>query len=224
MTTRKQASAADMATVLLSVLMGGVGVAVFVTGPMSLMPVHWGADGQADGCGTRELVGGAFLALGFMNLLIAGGMGLAAARAEDPARRRGLRMSQTVVLMALTGVALFAGSSTLGGVTDMGGAAPMAGMSLLFLLIGALLGRVGANPFVGVRTPWSYKSKLAWERSNRLAGRLFFLLGLAGLAAAPLAPQPLGYQALIAGVLIAAVWAVFESWRVWRADPDRQPF
>lgn len=224
MTTRKQASAADMATVLLSVLMGGVGVAVFVAGPTELMPIHWGADGQADGWGTRELVGGAFLALGFVNLLIAGGMGMAAARTADPARRRGLRMSQAVALIALTGVALFAGSSSLGGVTDMGGAAPMAGMSLLFLLIGAFLGRVGANPFVGVRTPWSYKSKLAWERSNRLAGRLFFLLGLAGLAAAPVAPQPLGYQAMIAGVLIAAVWAVFESWRVWRADPDRQPF
>lgn len=224
MTTRKQASAADLATVLLSVLMGGVGVAVFVTGPAELMPIHWGADGQADGWGTRELVGGAFLALGFVNLLIAGGMGLAAARVEDPARRRGLRMSQTVVLIALTGVALFTGSSTLGGVTDMGGAAPMAGMSLLFLLIGAFLGRVGANPFVGVRTPWSYKSKLAWERSNRLAGRLLFLLGLAGLAAAPIAPQPMGYQAMISGLLIAAAWSVFESWRVWRADPDRQPF
>jgi len=224
MTTRKQASAADLATVLLSVLMGGVGVAVFVTGPAELMPIHWGADGQADGWGTRELVGGAFLARGFVNLLIAGGMGLAAARVEDPARRRGLRMSQTVVLIALTGVALFTGSSTLGGVTDMGGAAPMAGMSLLFLLIGAFLGRVGANPFVGVRTPWSYKSKLAWERSNRLAGRLLFLLGLAGLAAAPIAPQPMGYQAMISGLLIAAAWSVFESWRVWRADPDRQPF
>jgi uncharacterized membrane protein len=224
MTTRKQASAADMATVLLSVLMGGAGAAVFIAGPTELMPVHWGADGQADGWGTRELVGGAFLALGFLNLLIAGGMGLAAARAGEPARRRGLRMAQTVVLIALTGIALFAGSSTLGGVTAISGAEPMAGMSLLFLLIGGLLGRVGANPFVGVRTPWSYKSKLAWERSNRLAGRLFFLLGLAGLAAAPLVPQPLGYQALIAGVLIAAAWAVFESWRVWRADPDRQPF
>ena len=58
MTTRNQASAADMATVLLSVLMGGAGVAVFVAGPTELMPVHWGADGQADSWGTRELVGG----------------------------------------------------------------------------------------------------------------------------------------------------------------------
>ena len=31
-------------------------------------------------------------------------------------------------------------------------------------------------------------------------------------------------RGLIAGVIIAALWSVFESWRVWRADPDRQPF
>ena len=24
--------------------------------------------------------------------------------------------------------------------------------------------------------------------------------------------------------LIAALWSVFESWRVWRTDPERQPF
>ena len=47
---------------------------------------------------------------------------------------------------------------------------------------------------------------------------------LLGLITAPLAPQPLGFSLLIVGVLIAAGWSVFESWRVWRADPDRQPF
>jgi len=224
MTSRKQASAADMATVLLSVLMGGAGVMIFVAGPTELMPVHWGPDGQADGWGTRELVGGAMAGLGFLTLLLAGGMGMAAGRTQDPARRRALRMAQTVLLIALSGVALFAGAASLSGMTSISGALPMAGMSLLFLLIGAFLGRVGANPFVGVRTPWSYKSKLAWERSNRLAGRLLFLLGLGGLVTAPFAPQPWGLRAMFAGVLIAAVWAVVESWRVWRTDPDRQPF
>ncbi|MNS80009.1 hypothetical protein D3C72_1136760 [compost metagenome] len=97
-------------------------------------------------------------------------------------------------------------------------------MSLLFAVMGAFMGRVAPNPIVGVRTPWAYKSRLAWDRSNRLAGRLFFWLGLLGLITAPLAPQPLGFSLLIVGVLIAAGWSVFESWRVWRADPDRQPF
>ena len=100
----------------------------------------------------------------------------------------------------------------------------MAGLSLIFLLTGAFLGRVGPNPVVGVRTPWSYKSRLAWDRSNRLAGRLFFLIGLAGLVTAPWAVQPFALIALIVAVTIAAVWSAVESWRVWRSDPDRQPF
>lgn len=224
MTARKQASAADMATVLISVLMGAAGIGVFIAGPITLMPVHWGMDGQADGWGTRELVGGAITGLGFLTLLLAGGMGLAAGRSQDIARTRALRFAQLVVLLGLSLVTLFVGSASLSGMTSMNSALPMAGAAVLFLVIGAFLGRVGANPFVGVRTPWSYKSKLAWERSNRLAGRLMFLLGLGGLVTAPFAPQPLGLQALVAGVLIAAAWSVFESWRVWRADPDRQPF
>lgn len=217
-------SVVDLTTVAVCVLMGGVGLIVFFAGPEALLPVHWGADGQADGWANRQAVGGALLALGLLTLLVAGGMGLAAQQAGEPARRRALSMTQVVALIALSGVGLFAATASLTGAADMGGALPMAGLSALFLLIGAVLGRVGPNPFVGVRTPWAYKSKLAWERSNRLAGRLFFLLGLAGLAVAPLSPQPLGYQALIAGVLIAAAWSVFESWRVWRSDPDRQPF
>lgn len=224
MIPKKRASAVDLATVLLSVVMGGIGVAVVFVGPTSLMPVHWGADGQADGWGTRELVGGTIAGLGFLTLLFAGGMGLAAGRSRDTSRARALRFAQLVILLSLTLVTLFAGSASLSGMTSMSSALPMAGMSLLFLVIGAFLGRVGANPFVGVRTPWTFKSRLAWERSNRLAGRLLFLLGLGGLVTAPFAPQPLGYQAMIAGVLIAAVWAVVESWRVWRSDPDRQPF
>lgn len=217
-------SVVDLITVLISALMGAVGLVVFFAGPEALLPVHWGADGQADGWANRQAVGGALLGLGLLTLLVAGGMGLAAARATETARRRALRMTQVVALIALSGVGLFSATASLTGAADMGGALPMAGMSALFLMIGALLGRVGPNPFVGVRTPWAYKSKLAWERSNRLAGRLLFLLGLAGIAIAPLAPQPLGYQALIAGVLIAAAWSVFESWRVWRSDPERQPF
>ena len=218
------ASVIDLVTVTVSALMGGIGLMVFFIGPEALLPVHWGADGQADGWANRQAVGGALLGLGLLTLLVAGGIGLAAARATEAARRRALRMTQVVALIALSGVGLFSATASLTGAADMGGALPMAGMSALFLLVGALLGRVGPNPFVGVRTPWAYKSKLAWERSNRLAGRLLFLLGLAGLAIAPLAPQPLGYQALIAGVLIAAAWSVFESWRVWRSDPERQPF
>ena len=92
----------------------------------------------------------------------------------------------------------------------------------LMAVIGAVMGKIAPNALVGVRTPWSLTSKLAWEKSNRLAGRLFFWGGLIGVFIAPVAPQPLGMQVFIAAVLLIAVVTVLESWRVWRSDPERR--
>lgn len=217
-------SHADRATGAAVVMIAVAAIWIYVAGPAELMPYHYGADGQADAWAGREAIGGGIGVLALLTAAFAGGMGVAAARAADDARARSLRFGQVLILTTLLAISLFAGGASVTGLTSLGAVVPMAGLSFLFLLIGAVLGRVGPNPIAGVRTPWSYKSRLAWDRSNRLAGRLFFLIGLAGLAAAPLAPQPLGYQALIGAVLIAAVWSIVESWRVWRADPDRQPF
>lgn len=217
-------TAADLAVVAISLIMAAAGAGIVFAGPEALMPVHWGPGGEADGWAGREVVGGAILAFGLLTLLLGGGIGLAAGRSSDPNRRRALRYAQLVVLLTLPVLTLAIGSASLAQLTSIGAAVPMAVMGLIFVLIGAVLGRVGPNPVVGVRTPWTYKSRLAWERSNRLAGRLFFLLGLGGLAAAAFVPQPLGIQLMLAGVVIAALWSVFESWRVWRSDPERQPF
>jgi uncharacterized membrane protein len=143
-------------------------------------------------------------------------------RAERPA---GLMWAQIVLLIvsALIGALhawLAFGSAANVGVADAP-AAKLAGLSLLMLGAGALLGKVGPNPFVGVRTFWSLQSRLAWEKSNRLGGRLIFWIGVIGLCAAPITPEPLGMQSLIAAVLLAAAASIFESWRVWRTDPDR---
>ncbi|WP_332654554.1 SdpI family protein [Brevundimonas sp.] len=221
---KKPASALNAATLGLSLIVGGLGVWTVFAGPLELLPIHWNASGQADNWSTRERVGGVLIGLAVLTLLLGGGMGVASRRTDDPARARALRYAQLVVILSLPLVSLLAASASLSGTTDIGGAIPMALISLVLLLIGAFLGRVGPNPFVGVRTPWAYKSRLAWERSNRLAGRLFFIIGLSGLLTAPFAPRPLGLYLLLTGIAVAALWSVIESWRVWRTDPDRQPF
>lgn len=223
-TPRKSPSALNLATVVLSLMVGGLGLWTIFAGPTELLPIRYNAAGQADDWGTREVVGGVLVGLALLTLLLGGGMALAVDRADDPARRRALRYAQLVVVISIPLTSLLIASASLSGATDIGGALPVALISVGFLLIGAFLGRVGPNPFVGVKTPWAYKSRLAWERSNRLAGRLLFIIGLAGLLTAPFAPRPLGLYVLLVAVGVAAVWSVIESWRVWRTDPDRQPF
>lgn len=216
--------ALDAATVGLSLMVAGLGLWTVFAGPAELLPIHYDASGQVDDWGTREQVGGILIGLALLTLVLGLGMGVAARRSGDPARARSLRYGQLVVVLTIPLVSLFAAATSLSGATRIDGAAPVALLSLLLLASGAFLGRVGPNPFIGVRTPWAYKSRLAWDRSNRLAGRLFFVIGLIGLLTAPFAPRPLGLYALLAGIGVAAVWSVIESWRVWRTDPDRQPF
>ena len=216
----------DAATAVAAVGVAALALWIAVNGPTGPVPVHFGLDGRPDRYGDRNEVAALLLFLAGLTAVVAGSMGWYAARSDDPSRRRGLRSGQLVALVSLTGVAIFSAWTTLAatGGEILEPAVSMAGVGLLIAAIGAFLGRVGPNPFVGVRTPWSYKSRLAWDRSNRLAGRLFFWIGLTGVLAAPLAPQPVGTIGLVVAILIAAVWSAAESWRVWRADPDRQPF
>ncbi len=224
MTTPMKPTLADVAAGIVGLMIVGAGAWVIVSGPAGLMPVHYGLTGEVDRWGSRVEVGGLIAGLGLLLAVLGAGLGLAAARSTDPARRRALGAARLVVFIAVLCAVLFTGGASLSGTTSIAGGLPMIALSLMLVGIGAFLGRVGPNPFVGLRTPWTFKSRLAWDRSNRLAGRLLFFLGLFGLVASTFAPQPAGLVALLTGLMIAVVWGVIESWRVWRTDPDRQPF
>jgi len=183
--------------------------------------------GQANRYGSRYELAATFAGLAVLNLIAAWMTGRQADSTLDPVRRKGLRRGQWLSIFILGTVTAFIAWASLGPAAASGASHPgvaMAFTAFILLITGAVLGRVSPNPFIGVKTPWAYKSRLAWDRSNRLAGRLMFWLGAVGLIASPFIAQPAGLIGLIVGVLIAAVWSVVESWRVWRADPDRQPF
>ncbi len=216
----------DVATIVLTVVIATVAVWIAVRGPTGPVPVHFGIDGQPDRWGSRFEIVGVVGLMGLMAGLIGGGFGVVAARTDEPARRRSMQIGQFVVLVASGLASLLIVRSSLA--MDAGAASPIMGapgiMSLILVLVGAVLGRVAPNPFVGVRTPWNYKSRLAWDRSNRLGGRLLFWSGLAGLAMTPLLPMAWTTTVLVILILGATALTLFESWRVWRDDPDRQPF
>ncbi|HEY1071444.1 SdpI family protein [Brevundimonas sp.] len=223
----KPFTAADTAAAIVSLLIltGAAWIAIY--GPETPIPVHFNAAGQADRYGSRYEVAATLAGLALLNVLAAWMTGRQAESVVDPVRRKGLRRGQWLSIGIIGAVAAFIAWASLGPAAASGASHPgvaMAFTAFILLITGAVLGRVTPNPFIGVKTPWAYKSRLAWDRSNRLAGRLMFWLGAVGLIASPFIPQPAGLISLIVGVLIAAAWSVFESWRVWRADPDRQPF
>jgi uncharacterized membrane protein len=59
-------------------------------------------------------------------------------------------------------------------------------LGILFVVIGAVLGRIPPNGLAGVRTPWTLADADVWVRTHRFTGRLLTLGGVALAAVATL--------------------------------------
>jgi uncharacterized membrane protein len=40
------------------------------------------------------------------------------------------------------------------------------------------MGKIKSNWFVGIRTPWTLSSEDVWNKTHRLSGKLFMIVGL----------------------------------------------
>lgn len=88
---------------------------------------------------------------------------------------------------------------------------------LLFVGIGCILGKVKPNWFMGIRTPWALSDPDVWNKTHRLGGWVFFLLGLGNIPVALLCPEKVCavvfFVTLMAGVALLYVM----SYRFYKA-------
>jgi uncharacterized membrane protein len=92
----------------------------------------------------------------------------------------------------------------------------------VFLVFGTLMGKIRPNWLVGIRTPWTLRSKEAWVRTHRLAGWTFLFVGCAFLVST-LLPTALGSVISFGSLALGLGWIVVYSYRVWKHDPIRYP-
>jgi uncharacterized membrane protein len=186
------------------------------------IPVHWGLNGEVD------RYGGKFEGLALIPLL---GLGtyllFIVVPRLDPGRANYaqfagpytlLRFSILVILALVDGIIHL----WIRGVTvSVGMLAPLF-VGGLFLVMGSVLGKIRPNWFVGIRTPWTLSSKLAWTKTHRAGGWVFMISGLLVALAGALNSRP----ALIGAIALAGVGVlgtVVYSYFVWHGDPDRVP-
>jgi len=187
------------------------------------IPVHWNAAGEVD------RYGGKFEGLLAMPL-IATGMYLLLRFVPriDPGRANYALFANTYVLIrvgVLIVIALLYGVlhlSIRGREVNMNTVVPML-IGGLFILIGASMGKIRPNWFIGIRTPWTLSSKTAWVRTHRLGGWLFILLGLVLMVLMPLAEPRLAFPVVAVAAAAIALWSMVYSYIVWRSDPDKVP-
>ena len=89
----------------------------------------------------------------------------------------------------------------------------IAGVGVLIVVLGNLLGKVTRNFFAGIRTPWTLASEEVWLRTHRLAGKLFVLAGLVIFVAAL---GGLGWWFVVTAPVTAALACVVYSYVIYR--------
>jgi uncharacterized membrane protein len=193
--------------------------------PGEQFPVHWGISGQPDRyAGAAE----AFfvmpgIALGLTLLMAV--VPMLDPRGDNIRRSAPFYLTVWMAVLVLMAVIQTAMVLMARGILTSETMTPRivgSGVALLLLVMGNMLGKSRPNWFAGVRTPWTLSSDITWEKTHRLAGRLFVLVGLVGVVAAWAADPSVTMPILVLGALGTGVVAVIYSWMVWRTAPDRR--
>jgi uncharacterized membrane protein len=210
-------------TALLIVLMAGISWSVWARIPADAqVPTHWGIDGKVDGYGSKSM---ALLVMPFVAL---GLTALFAVLSLVEPRQENLKKSRTGFLAIwLSLVAFLAVAHTSLALIALGYAVPvttvaLAGIGGLFIVMGLVMPGIRSNFFMGIRTPWTLSSDLAWTKAHQLAGKLFIASGVLVVLGAILLPPVAAFILVIALPMPAAIAPCVQSYFVWRNDPNRE--
>lgn len=194
----------------------GLGVAVWLWPRLpAQVPVHWGPGGHVDGYGSRFWAA-TMAPLGVLALAVL--TWLLPAISPNRFRIDPFRRVFTGVMLVVQGFVLVVGVSVL--LAGAGYAVPipkiaMLGLGVLVTVIGNYMGKLQRNFFAGIRTPWTLASEATWERTHRLAGKLFVVAGLVVLMGTAVGlPVRIGIGCVLAAALISVVASYFIYRRV----------
>lgn len=190
--------------------------------------LHYGLDGQPSRFGDKSE---AVFALWFMVGVGVFTAGVCAGLRQLEPRRANLdRSARTFefvwigALVLLLGVSVMMAASFTGAMKDTTSAARavMGAVGVIVMVLGNAMGKVRPNFTLGVRTPWTLSSDIAWDKTHRLAGWLMVIWGLGLVLCAALAPLTVALAVASVGGLVLAGVSVAASYLFWRAAPDKR--
>jgi len=195
-------------------------------GPTGPLPMHFDLTGHVDRWGTREeaaVVMGVLAIVTWITLTL-----LRLPQLNGPSRgnRLATAAAQLCSLITFAWVTALLAAMGLGQLNDgqLADTPAQWGAALLhvtFIVLGAVNGKTTPNRYVGVRNRWTFASRLAWDKANRLFGYLMVAGGVFGLLTLPFVTEDGAWAIAVALPLASCLLTTFESWRVWRLDPER---
>ncbi len=97
-----------------------------------------------------------------------------------------LRLILNVLFCVIDSVVIY---NTLHGIERLGLFVPIS-IFLLFTLIGNYMGTIRPNYFVGIKVPWTLNNDEVWIRTHKMAGKLWFWVGLIGIVSLFVVKKP----------------------------------
>jgi len=169
------------------------------------IPIHWNIHGVVDGYGGREwsLLTPAIL-VGIL-LLFWVIPWLSPKHFEVDS----FRSTYWFIVLVMTGLFVYIHALLMwaawSGKVDI--TRPMlAGILVMFALLGNVLGKVRRNFYVGVRTPWTLASERVWNDTHRLAAKVCVGGGIIGLVIVVLPlPLPAVIITVVASILVTGL-------------------
>jgi uncharacterized membrane protein len=196
-----------------------------------MVPSHFDASGQVNGY-LPKLVNAILLpGISIVLFLI---MRFAVQIGPNLGYRNQRRANIQVVNLILVGVLLFmlviqllTTAYALGAKVDISLIVCLA-VSVLLMFLGNYLGKLRRNFWAGIRTPWTLASDIVWERTHRLGGWLFVLVGFIGLITSFFPPLRFFglFVPLMVVVLILVVYSyiAYQRYTVDGKEPLSPPF
>ncbi|WKZ30468.1 MAG: SdpI family protein [Candidatus Dojkabacteria bacterium] len=143
-----------------------------------IMPSHWNVAGEVDGYMPRLqnvlMLSGLAVGMYFLLLFIP---------FFDPKRKSyamfldSYRMLRLCLLLVISGVIGVVYAASLGVALNVGDLIT-AGVSLLLIFLGNMMGKFPQNYFVGIRLPWTLADEENWNKTHRFGGKVIVIAGI----------------------------------------------
>jgi uncharacterized membrane protein len=140
------------------------------------VPFHWNVSGEPDSWGPKEFIWIIPVGMALMNALVQIIMNITQQKDNIPkVFKRIVVWIIPIITMILYPVTLF---YSLGANISISLVALLV-LGMLILVLGNYLPKVRQNYVAGIRVPWTLTNEENWNKTNRLAGWLFTIGGLA---------------------------------------------
>ncbi|HZJ41698.1 MAG TPA: SdpI family protein [Patescibacteria group bacterium] len=181
---------------------------------------HWNISGEPDGWSSRN-----FYTIFFPGILVFIYLLMNILPKIDPNKKRYAEFANVYLILRniliLTFLIIYSAAtlSNIGYDINIGGIVS-ATIGILFIILGNYLGKIKRNWFIGIRTPWTISSENSWNKTHRLGGKLFIILGLITLLIPAFWPQA-AFWFLICGSFALIITITVYSYIIYKKDKSK---